>query len=103
MEIKEAIETLSDSADRGITTHNQDFRDALHMGIQALILFRSANITIDPKLTRAPQLRLSAYHLRQHAILFNTKSYPYPVPADSPDEAESKSRQDPRNLPDLIT
>lgn len=36
MTVKEAIEILSDSAHRGITTFNQDYKDAQKLGIEAL-------------------------------------------------------------------
>lgn len=37
MTLEKAIEILSDSANRGITTYNQDYKDACNLGIQALI------------------------------------------------------------------
>lgn len=36
MNIEKAIEILSDSANRGVTTFNQDFQDAQRLGIEAL-------------------------------------------------------------------
>ena len=36
MTLDKAIEILSDSANRGMTTFNQDFRDAENLGIEAL-------------------------------------------------------------------
>ena len=36
MTIDRAIEILSDSANRGVTTFNQDFKDAERLGIEAL-------------------------------------------------------------------
>jgi len=36
MKIDTAIEILSDSANRGITTFNQDYKDAQKLGIEAL-------------------------------------------------------------------
>jgi len=95
MEIKKAIEILEIINSEPYTPLGTDDLDALHMGIAALKLFRQANINIDPLLKASPQLRLSADHLRQCAILFNTKSYPYPVPDDSPDEPEPKSSDRP--------
>ena len=36
MAIDRAIELLSDSANRGVTTFNEDFKDAQKLGIEAL-------------------------------------------------------------------
>lgn len=36
MKLDEAIEILSDSAHLGMTTFNQDYKDALKLGIEAL-------------------------------------------------------------------
>lgn len=36
MNIEKAIESLSNSANRGVTTFNDDFRDAERLGIEAL-------------------------------------------------------------------
>lgn len=36
MKLEKAIEILSDSANRGITTFNQDYKDAQRLGIEAL-------------------------------------------------------------------
>ena len=44
-----AIEILSDSAYRGVTTHDQDFKDAEMLGIEALkevICLRSTDRTL---------------------------------------------------------
>lgn len=36
MNSSKAIEILSDSANKGVTTFNQDYKDALRLGIEAL-------------------------------------------------------------------
>jgi len=36
MKLKKAIEVLSDSANAGMTTFNQDFKDAQRLGIEAI-------------------------------------------------------------------
>jgi len=40
MNIDKAIEILSESAYRGVTTFSQDFKDAQILGIAALIFYR---------------------------------------------------------------
>ena len=40
MTIDKAIETLSDSANRGMTTFDQDYKDAQRLGIEALKLLQ---------------------------------------------------------------
>jgi hypothetical protein len=45
MTIDKAIEILSDSAARGVTTHGQDFRDALLMGVVALIRVKNNRVS----------------------------------------------------------
>lgn len=48
MEITKAIEILSDSCDRGLTTFNADFKEAVRMGKNALRhLEKSGGILLD--------------------------------------------------------
>ncbi len=45
MTIDKAIEILSDSAARGVTTHGQDFRDALKLGVFSLIRLKNNRVS----------------------------------------------------------
>ena len=44
MKIDKAIEILSDLANRGVATFNQDFKDATKLGIEALKEVREARL-----------------------------------------------------------
>ena len=44
MTIDKAIEILSDSANRGMTTFNQDYKEAQKLGIEALKVVQSNRI-----------------------------------------------------------
>ncbi|GAH51707.1 unnamed protein product [marine sediment metagenome] len=42
LEIEKAIEKLSDCCDRGITTLDEDFKDAVRMGKKGLVLLSTS-------------------------------------------------------------
>ncbi len=53
MKLEKAIEILSDSANRGVTTFNEEFKDAEKLGIEALkdkLINRRASGAVFPDL-----------------------------------------------------
>jgi len=74
MEKQKAIEILSDSANRGITTHNADFKDALRMGIQALQFLNSAHLRFSPQFAEEAQVDVPTLLIKHFPLLFD---FPY--------------------------